>query len=75
MLRVHVWVLCECYIWVKNYVQWMSQMKTNNDNNNNNCDIRLRENKLIFVSIYEWGVIFGAAIIDLVIIVINTTSD
>ena len=53
----------------------MSQIKTNNDNNNNNFDIRLRENKLIFVSIYELAVIFGAAIIDLVIIVINTTSD
>ena len=36
MLRMCVWVLCECYIWAKNHVQWMSRIKTlNNDNNNN----------------------------------------
>ena len=36
MLRVRVWVLCEYYIWTKNHVQWMSQIKTIDNNNNNN---------------------------------------
>ena len=27
MLRVRVWVLREYYIWTKNHVQWMSQIK------------------------------------------------
>ena len=34
MLRVRVWVLCEYYIWTKNHVQWMSQIKTIDNNNN-----------------------------------------
>ena len=35
-----VWVLSECYIWIKNHVQWMSQIKTIiTINNNNNNDI------------------------------------
>ena len=34
MLRVRVWVLCEDYIWTKNHVQWMSQIKAINNNDN-----------------------------------------
>ena len=33
-----MWVLCECYVWTKKQVQWMSQIKTINYSNNNNND-------------------------------------
>ena len=39
MLYIRVWVLCECYIWTKNHVHWMSQIKTINYINNHNSNM------------------------------------
>ena len=36
-----VWVLRECYIWTNNHVQWMSQIKTINNNNKLSMSCRL----------------------------------